>query len=224
MPSKIATSKPLTDAQARSQAEGSARVIMSLAGRTRHLWEMYTGTSAVSGEEPATAPNPQGLIGYDLSGPPWGSAPLHSTAYQVGMTPVASDWQAPGNAGQLVAGTLDLNNPLVIPIPYWCRPYEVLPNHESAYSRQYPTLRMYLSSATTADVTVRCCIDSRADPEALSDTFTVTGTTETTYTPACHFRPRPGPQMLFLDLSSDDASVTVTVASWSIAHRAKRTY
>lgn len=69
--------EPLTDAECRSLAPARAkRLAYSLAGRARALYELVTGEPAVD-DGGATPLNPQGLMGIDRSGPPWGDAHLH---------------------------------------------------------------------------------------------------------------------------------------------------
>lgn len=51
-----------------------------MAGRTLRLYELAAGVPAVDGEPAYTPRNPQGLIGVDGSGPPWGAAKRHILA------------------------------------------------------------------------------------------------------------------------------------------------
>jgi len=58
-------------------AQADAEIPQMLAGRARWLYEMASGASAVDGEPASVPVNPQGRIGHDHSGPPYGSALKH---------------------------------------------------------------------------------------------------------------------------------------------------
>jgi hypothetical protein len=74
---RVVSHEPLTDAECRSLAPARAkRLAYSLSGRARYLYEMLTGEPAVD-DGGATPLNPQGRMGVDRSGPPWGDAHLH---------------------------------------------------------------------------------------------------------------------------------------------------
>jgi hypothetical protein len=49
---------------------------LSIAGRSRGIWERLTGAPAVDGEVASIGLNPQNEVGDDMSGPPFGAAPL----------------------------------------------------------------------------------------------------------------------------------------------------
>lgn len=89
---RVASIEPLTDAEVTSWAPARAkRIAYSLAGRARYLHELLTGRNAFA-DDGATPLNPQGRIGIDRSGPPWGDAHRH---------PV---WWAEFAAGTLIYG------------------------------------------------------------------------------------------------------------------------
>jgi hypothetical protein len=74
---RVVSHEPLTDAECRSLAPARAkRLAYSLSGRARYLVEMLKGEPAVD-DGGATPLNPQGRMGVDRSGPPWGDAHLH---------------------------------------------------------------------------------------------------------------------------------------------------
>jgi hypothetical protein len=74
---RVVSHEPLTDAECRSLAPARAkRLAYSLSGRARYLYEMLTGEPAVD-DGGATPLNPQGRMGVDRSGPPWGDAHMH---------------------------------------------------------------------------------------------------------------------------------------------------
>lgn len=73
---KAITSASLTKQQCQGLAPAYAEIAMSLSGRVRYLYELATGTPAHT-DGAATSTNPQGYLGVDRSGPPWGDALLH---------------------------------------------------------------------------------------------------------------------------------------------------
>jgi hypothetical protein len=74
---RVVSHEPLTDGECRSLAPARAkRLAYSLSGRARYLLEMLTGEPAVA-DGGATPLNPQGRMGVDRSGPPWGDAHMH---------------------------------------------------------------------------------------------------------------------------------------------------
>jgi hypothetical protein len=75
-------------------APATSQTAQSLVGRTRWLWEHTTGSTAVPGEPAISPRNPQGDIGADLSGPPFGAAPRHVVATLIGDTSASSNARA----------------------------------------------------------------------------------------------------------------------------------
>ena len=73
---KIVSSEWLTQAQVKGTAPAKAQIAASLAGRVRYLYELATGEPFFV-DGPATPLNPQGALGIDHSGPPWGNAFQH---------------------------------------------------------------------------------------------------------------------------------------------------
>ncbi len=67
----------LVDQQTQNNAPAGAELVQTLAGRARWLYEMATGGPAVDTEPAAVPRNPQGLVGHDHSGPPYGTAFRH---------------------------------------------------------------------------------------------------------------------------------------------------
>lgn len=92
---------------------------LSLAGRSKHLWESITGGPSVSGEVPSVEVNPQGETGYDMSGPPFGAA-LLLPVWWWGVDTEATNTRWRVNTMRLV-GSLDG----VIRARFWNRPHAV---------------------------------------------------------------------------------------------------
>jgi hypothetical protein len=84
--SRIYYSVPLAPGEVAAHAIAKTDVGQSLAGRDRHLWEMATGASAVVDEPASVERNPQGLIGIDMSGPPFGPCLLLPVAWWEGRS------------------------------------------------------------------------------------------------------------------------------------------
>lgn len=114
----------LPDSAFTAQAPAYATAARSLAGRATELYEFATGQSSATGEPPITPPNPQGMTGWDLSGPPWGSALLHPVVGWSGTAPTTNLIQPDTSA------TSDLwyseSRPALVVVRFWNRPHERL--------------------------------------------------------------------------------------------------
>ena len=103
MTSRIGSTRYLDESATAKHARAISEVAQSLAGRPRIAWELAHGDSAVPGEAPMAPLNPQGGIGVDLSGPPFGAALLmpvasFSSGTSNGVVP-ASRWRTIGADG-----------------------------------------------------------------------------------------------------------------------------
>jgi len=213
----LSTSEGLQDGDTRSKAPALARVIQSLAGRVRVLYELAAGRSAATGEAPAIPTNPQSLFGIDHSGPPWGSCWRHPVGGACGVKPVTADF-----VGQRVRGTVASGSPLELPFAIRQRPFEVGDN--VPYSRAVPVIRMWRASVGSHDVTVRC---GRVGSESLGRevAFTVNGTSEQTFVSADLFWEMRPFYNEDLALIFESASATVvTVGSAIMCVTEKRSY
>jgi hypothetical protein len=137
--------EPLTDAECRSLAPARAkRLAYSLAGRARALYELATGEPAVD-DGGATPLNPQGLMGIDRSGPPWGDAHLHPVWTMATTANVGSDIY-PDKAGSygrvlyLDGGSGTITRLIA---RFYVRPFAVAP--------LVPYSRVYLRGVGTSD-------------------------------------------------------------------------
>ena len=175
---------PLEDARARSLVAGRSNPIArSLAGACRVLYELIAGQSAVAGEEAVAGTNPQGGIGVDLSGPPWGPALLHPIGVWAGLaddadviqpSPVLNVVGLPSTGGLGVAttGPWRIKN----------RPHDAIDGVVAPYSRGLVTLRAHKANATNGTVVVRARnISLGEDMAAASTSISVTSTSETTF-------------------------------------------
>ena len=93
---RIVSTEPMTDAECRSLAPAHARrIATSIAGRARALYELASGKAGAF-DGGGTSLNPQGRLGVDRSGPPWGDAhthPMWSTEFLEATAGVAGDPQ-----------------------------------------------------------------------------------------------------------------------------------
>lgn len=128
MARKFGSLTPLRDVDADGESDAVARVIQSLVGGAAYLFELVAG-HAVSNDSQVTPPNPQGEIGVDLSGPPWGSAIRHPIAWCGGMLANAAINYGPGSVIKVPPGTA---LSIVGPWRIWVRPFEHLPGESTA--------------------------------------------------------------------------------------------
>jgi hypothetical protein len=144
----------LPDDAFRSEAKGNRNVLASLAMRSRRLYELLTGTNPhASTDPPGTPRNPDGELGHNHSGPPWGVAFLHPIAT------ISRKKASPGNiqmpTGWQVAD-LTTTNPFIIgPWVIRNRSYAKRPDPYTApYSRAYLKLLAHRPTANPATLAV----------------------------------------------------------------------
>lgn len=135
------SSDRLTVDEVRSLAVARARIPRALAGGTRLLWELATGAPSVEGEPPITVRNPDGEIGVNRSGYPWGPAlrhPLWSTSgcnEDPASLAFGKTWVDEVETGEVRRWTITLR----------VRPFTMRPN--TPYSRGYLSARVRNASA-----------------------------------------------------------------------------
>lgn len=170
----------LTDAECRSLVVARNKIARSLAGRQRLLHELATGKPAVAGDIAKTPPNPQGLLGVDRSGFPWGPAFQH---------PV---WVGDGNLDDTAAifnprpwctsGTEQLSWEIVVR----ARPFQ--PRMKAPYSRAYFAAQVAAIVASSSTCTVTLDFNGRS----MSADITTSSTTGVTATPDLYADLLPG--------------------------------
>lgn len=216
----------LTDAQVRSHAAARSEIPQGLAGRARILWELATGNVPSDGP-PASGYNPQGLVGVDCSGPPWGSAHRYTIATLGGIKPDSATFSSrPSTLWRLSEVTTNRLHTIAWRI--WHRPFEVL--HDPAVaplSRAYLRVGCYSSSATNPVLTISAWANEETFSEAMSDTVTTTGgTTDTDYDvgTALWVRLRPGPNTVRLAFETDKSTTKLTISRLHLYQTAKRSH
>lgn len=175
---RIVDSSPLRNVDVRSLAPAYATVARSLAGRVRYLYELATGTAAFP-DGGATPLNPQGRLGIDHSGPPWGSAHTHPVWYSEGLPQISGATEVYGESPVVSLVTQDTT--LKIDAAFQLRPFQQIEN--TPYSRAYLYLgATRIGASGTATATVRIYDSGEAETNAASRSSTVTSTSETVQT------------------------------------------
>jgi hypothetical protein len=169
--SRIYKKDALTSAEVAAHAGSLSEVGQSLAGRDRHLWEMAHGASAVTGEPAAVGLNPQGLVGVDMSGPPFGPCLLLPVAWWQGRS---GGGVQPTNAWSAIDGTA-----VVFPWRVWNRPHAFNSDGTSPLS-QLGLFWRGTASAGTSSV-FRCTVENRSNGTTTAIDTTINTTTTTQY-------------------------------------------
>ncbi len=229
MVSRIGDELYLPDDQVRSEAAGRNDLARMLAGKSRLLAELATGESAVAGEPGQTKPNPQNLLGVDLSGPPWGSALRHPLAWRSwGKTKSTVQAVSPPSTSLLASG---VTNPVSLsPFVIWVRPHSKLPpGFFAPYSRGYVTYRAHRSAgAISTDLEVKAWNvtlgETAGDAMSDVDTFGALAANESTVESAVFVNLRPGINSIRLQFFCQTAGHTIVIDSVQLEQRAKRSH
>lgn len=165
---RIISSEPLTDAECRTLAPANSRKLaQSIAGRALALYELASGDSPVAAG--LTAVNPQGRLGVDRSGPPWGDAhkhPLLSCEYiPTGIANIAGD---PKFLVELTA----IDQRYLVPMRLYVRPFA--DSHKAPYSRGLLQIAMERTGAATSTIEVTVRTDD--GPTVVTRSVTAAGT------------------------------------------------
>lgn len=174
---RVVSSEPLATSQVKSLAPAAYEIARSMAGRVRYLYELATGASAVVGDGGATPLNPQGRLGIDHSGPPWGAAFQHPLWVIEGLPPIAaSSTEVFGESPILKLATQ--NQTLRLLARFYVRPFQ--PTALAPYSRGYLTLSATrVGGAGTATADVKIYDSNTADPAVGVRSSTLTCTSST---------------------------------------------
>jgi hypothetical protein len=232
MVSRVGSSRTLPDSAVRSQARGGVELAQQMAGKARELYELACGESAVEGEPPFTPANPQGEVGCDLSGPPWGSALLHPIFW---WSWLGDDTDVTQPDNDLIASSVGgSHQPAVVRAAIWVRPFaDVLPGGGIApYSRGIIWVRGHRSSGGGAaqligrarNVTLG---QTSLTASAASAGATTSSTTEIDlFTSADDFfmKLRPGLNEIELIFLCETLGNAIAIDSLSILQLAKRSH
>lgn len=192
-----------------SFAPCTADLARSIAGRTRWLHELATGEAS---GRPCTPKNPQGNLGIDMSGPPWGSAPRHHIA-NIGSYADTSLVQSPGIAALGYAKRLRF--------ACWVRPHE--PTALAPYSRL--KLHLVASNSAAGSAVYGVTAFRRDGSAARSSSVTITGTTVATYAVSSFYvDAQPGVNFIDVEISFTSGTGTATFWSASLCNDVKRSH
>lgn len=209
-----------------SQAPAYAETARSLAGRATELYELASGQSSATGEPPVTPPNPQGRTGWDLSGPPWGSALYHPVAGWSGRSSTANLIQPDTSAANDFWYTA--NRSAVISLRFWNRPHERLqPTAIAPLSRLYWFVRSTRISGTTTPTATAWTWNPRMGQRRATGqtaTFTTTATDSTVLSTALWVNALPGWNTVYLEVLCDSGSTVNQLVSGCLQVLAKRTH
>ncbi len=202
----------LTKDSTKDEQSADAAVIESLAGRTRSLYEMVGGTVAEAGGAPML--NPQGVVGADFSGPPFGSAKMHLVACYAGT----SDANSSGGR------SFDPSSPVYFnDLRVFIRPH--ISYDGAPYTRLYPAI--IASSTSSNTITMDYLVNNDLDYGGTLSFGSVASSTPglfalsgSNYIPV----PRGGGWIRLRLIFDATGAGTPTVTSVSLLQRAKRSH
>lgn len=211
-----------TDAKAGSLADARSELVRSLVGRARVLNELVDGRSMVADEPAALPPNPQGLVGLDMSGPPWGSAWRHPVCWFGGRgTDVTTVQQRTKHTPLIhVAGA---PSSVLGPWSVWVRPFEALPAPFTApYAALYLWLRARVRSGTaTLTITVSVADDDSMQGARTVSTTVALTTTMTTFQPgALLLTDEDGRRFVTIEILSSAGTAEVECGAFGVLDKA----
>ncbi len=214
------------DSEARSESAGRVELARMLAGKSKVLAELATGARPVDADGRCTDVNPQGQLGVNLSGPPWGAALRRTIAAGSGIKPGANfeDRTPPSTALECFGVT---NSFVIGPILIWNIPFDPLPHPFVApLSRGYVVFRAHRTTgAISTDLEVRAWNVSMSETieNASRDIVTLGALAgnEATSTTDLFVRLRSGLNVVKLLFFCRTSGHEVMVDSWALEQRAK---
>jgi hypothetical protein len=210
MTSKIGSTRHLEATATAKHAPAVVEVAHSIAGRPRILWEMAHGESAVDGELAMAPTNPQGAIGVDLSGPPFGACMLipvatFSSGTSSGVVP-ASRWRTVDDTG--VNRTFRL----------WNRPHATRADGLAPLQR----LMWAWTGQQSGAGSTTWQIDFTTPAGTASITRTIASASITLYEESTLVPMVPGANRVRIRMRRTSGSTTMNVLRWSLLVAAKR--
>jgi hypothetical protein len=213
MTSKIGSTRHLEATATAKHAPAVVEVAHSIAGRPRILWEMAHGDSAVSGELAMAPTNPQGAIGVDLSGPPFGACLL----LPVVTWSSAKNGGASGVAPTTRWGSID-DTGVDRTFRAWNRPHATRADGLAPLQR---FMLAWYAQASGAGSTV-WQIDFATPAGTASITRTIATTTASYYEETTLVPMVPGRNAVRVRWRRTSGSTTLSVFAWSLLVAAKR--
>ena len=128
----------LRDTDCANNVDADAEVFATMAGRNRWFMEMLLGTGVETGGNPGVPKNPQGKVGIDNSGPPYGPALRHSYSHIAGIPEwICHASTLSGATPQVLTVTgrfIEITQtPTEIPFDFWVKPFS--PIKKAPHSR-----------------------------------------------------------------------------------------
>jgi hypothetical protein len=210
--SAVVSTENLTTAECRSVAVARNKIARSLAGRLRLIYELASGVTAVTGETARSGTNPDGKVGANRRGFPWGPAFQHplwigegciTTSSLVGERPWA-----------VMSSSSDPRSwDLVIAVPQFTE------RRLTPYSRAYFSCRVAAASASSTSCDVTLIANGRTQTAAV----TLAVTADTTVSPSVWAELRPGLNNVQL-IIGPASGVDLTFCSASINQIVERTH
>lgn len=230
----------LEDTAFMGEAKGQAEIARSIVGRTRVNYEVLTGTNPFTDEQPASPRNPQGTLGHDHSGPPWGSAFLHPVVWWGWNKADATNVIRPRlGSSEFYEDTISASTNGITfgPMVFWNRQHAPLPDGPTGFGRPpYSILALVIAAhkkSADADLDIRLIVGD--DERVFSDTVTITSTATTAYTvdsggdiangnpPALYMPATGGRNKFTLEFTSTAlAANAITIDGWSLCVLRKR--
>ncbi len=218
---RVVSSEPLRDDEATSWAPAvSRRLATSLAGRGRYLLELLRGDNCGFEGDAGTPLNPQGLIGVDRSGPPWGDAHQHPLWYY--------EYKKTSNAikgGMPIATLTSTGRDHVELYAYFVvRPFFQF--DKAPYSRAYLAWRITQTGTVGASATAVARVYAFGSFTQDTPSSTLTTTTTATSTSTAFGYTRPGLNILriVVEATSFGAGAEISVESMSLVQIARRSH
>jgi hypothetical protein len=224
----------LADSAFKSEALAHASIPVSLAGRARGLYELSAGTNPFPNESPATPFNPQGNLGHDHSGPPWGSAFLHPIATFSGKANNAGSLQQIDGAQPVVQpassalqksiGPWVIGNRLFAKIP---PPSGSTAGNLAPYSRGLVRGVAHRTGAGTVTLSVTLVtLDYKGHQvSSMSSSVSLSSSSETAFSIDDAWFPLvPGRNALRMDFSCSSASAGIVVDAIGVYQTVKRSH
>jgi hypothetical protein len=142
------------DSDLANKKDGDSEKFALLAGKNRYFYEALTG-SAPGNETAMSQKNPQGLIGLDLSGPPFGRALRHSVWQVTGIQLTSGTWLNNVRSWAIK----DPNEPLIVKCGFFNKPYPKIEN--TPHSKLFLSYRVLNSNASTTAISTKVTMGGR---------------------------------------------------------------
>lgn len=215
------SSEPLRDDEATSWAPAvSRRLATSLAGRGRYLLELLRGDNCGFEGDAGTPLNPQGLLGVDRSGPPWGDAHQHPLwVYEYKASSVI--------IGEIPLATLDtVGEQVTIFAEFPVRPFFQF--DRAPYSRAYLAWRITQTTGgatpPSATAVARIYASGSNAQDTPSSSLTTTTTTASAGTAFGYTRPGINNLRIVVEATALGAGAVVRVDAMSLIQIARRSH